>query len=158
MKRIKRYAVAVSTVLIFAGSGLARAATLSHEQGGQSGTFLKMAKSAEPRIMEVEEEVWLSKNQEVQLLRDELLKVSAALKITEAENERLEKELITVKKGIQGKDVKSHKVEDGENLWKIAQKYYKDPYKWLWLFKANIEQIEDPDNLYPEQVIDIPRY
>jgi len=154
MKRIREYAAAILVVTsVFCLSLPGEAAA-----GSSHNSSAKMAKSAEPRIIEVEEEVWSSKNEEVRALRDELLKVSAALKITEAENERLEKELLTVKKGLQGKDIKTHKVDDGENLWKIAQKYYKDPYKWLWLFKANIEQIEDPDNLYPEQVIDIPRY
>ncbi len=156
MKRISmRLFCALAVIALVAGGARGWCAALSLPAPQDKSS---PGKSAEPRMIQVEEDVWLEKNREIRELRDELLRVSAALKLTEAEKKRAEQELITVKKGIAGKDVKVHRVEEGENLWKIAQKYYKDPHKWLWLFKANAEQIEDPDNLYPEQVIDIPRY
>ena len=32
---------------------------------------------------------------------------------------------------------KTHKVENGDNLWKIAEKYYKSGYNWVDIAKAN---------------------
>ena len=149
MKRILMCLVCISIVANFPPDVFA---------GKEKDSPPQMTKSSTPRIIEVEEDVWLEKNNELAILRDELLSVSAELRVAEAEIERLQLELINAKKGIEGAKMRTHTVEEGENLWKIAQKYYKDPFKWLWLFKANIEQLEDPDELYPNQVIDIPRY
>lgn len=49
-------------------------------------------------------------------------------------------------------------VERGDNLWNIAKKesVYDDPYMWPRIYRANKEQIKDPDMIYPEQTLAVP--
>lgn len=44
----------------------------------------------------------------------------------------------------------------GDNLWNIAKKNYGSGFDYVIIFKANKEQIKDPDLIYPKQVIVIP--
>lgn len=50
-------------------------------------------------------------------------------------------------------------VVGGENLWSIAAKgeVYADSLLWPLLYKANRDQIKDPRQIYPGQVLSIPR-
>jgi nucleoid-associated protein YgaU len=50
-------------------------------------------------------------------------------------------------------------VNDGENLWHIAARrdIYADAFLWPILYRANRDQIRDPRQIYPGQVLDIPR-
>ncbi|HMA99629.1 MAG TPA: hypothetical protein VKS21_01445 [Spirochaetota bacterium] len=43
-------------------------------------------------------------------------------------------------------------------LWRIAEYdfIYDDPYKWPLIWKANLDKIEDPDLIFPEQTFRIP--
>jgi LysM repeat protein len=52
-----------------------------------------------------------------------------------------------------------HKVVKGECLWWIAEykQIYNDPFMWPLIYKANRDQIKDPDLIYPNQVFSIPR-
>jgi len=58
------------------------------------------------------------------------------------------------KKGI------THKVwiwqETGDCLWNLAKKYYGDGKKWRRIYNANKDQIEDPNVIYPKQILYIP--
>ena len=47
-------------------------------------------------------------------------------------------------------------IESGDSLSKIAKKYYGDAMKWNTLFEANREVIQNPDLIYPGQVIRVP--
>jgi len=49
-------------------------------------------------------------------------------------------------------------VEKGDHLWGISEKetVYADPYMWPRIYRANRDQIEDPDLIYPNQVLVIP--
>ena len=51
-----------------------------------------------------------------------------------------------------------YSVVKGDNLWNIAKKetIYDDPYMWPRIFRANREQIQDPDLIYPKQVLAVP--
>lgn len=54
---------------------------------------------------------------------------------------------------------KWHLVVDGEFLSKIANYWeiYNDGREWPRLYEANRDQIRDPDLIYPDQVLTIPR-
>ncbi|OIO72802.1 MAG: hypothetical protein AUJ85_09230 [Elusimicrobia bacterium CG1_02_37_114] len=54
----------------------------------------------------------------------------------------------------------THKVwiwqETGDCLWNLAKKYYGDGKKWRRIYNANKDQIEDPNVIYPKQILYIP--
>ena len=53
----------------------------------------------------------------------------------------------------------SWKVYKGECLWKIAgyPEVFDNPAQWPMIYRANKDQIKDPDLIYPNQVLEIPR-
>lgn len=53
----------------------------------------------------------------------------------------------------------SYEVRVGDHLWGISGKgeIYGDPYRWPLIYKANTDQIEDADLIYPGQVLTIRR-
>ena len=55
-------------------------------------------------------------------------------------------------------DVISYKVVRGDHLWGIARKkaHYGNGFAWPIIYKANRDQIKDPDLIYPDQVFKIP--
>jgi nucleoid-associated protein YgaU len=59
---------------------------------------------------------------------------------------------------IEKPDVISYTVVRGDHLWGIAKKkeHYGNPFAWPIIYKANREQIKDPDLIYPNQVFKVP--
>ena len=55
--------------------------------------------------------------------------------------------------------VNNHTVKKGECLWWIAeyQQVYNDPFMWPLIYKANRDQIKNPDRIFPNQTFVIPR-
>ena len=53
----------------------------------------------------------------------------------------------------------THTVQSGECLWTISEStdVYDDPFQWPLIYKANRGQIKDPDLIYANQELDIPR-
>ena len=49
-----------------------------------------------------------------------------------------------------------HTVEKGESLSRIAKKYYGNAMKYPVIFEANRPLLDDPDRIYPGQVLRIP--
>jgi nucleoid-associated protein YgaU len=49
-----------------------------------------------------------------------------------------------------------YRVKSGDSLSKIAKEYYGDAGKYPTLFEANRPMLEDPDKIYPGQVLRIP--
>jgi len=47
----------------------------------------------------------------------------------------------------------------GDYLWRISgmSDIYSDPYQWVKIWTANRDQISNPDLIYPDQRLDIPR-
>jgi len=54
----------------------------------------------------------------------------------------------------------SHTVTKGECLWWIAEykHVYNDAFMWPLIYKANRDQIKNPDLIYAGQQFDVPRY
>lgn len=50
-----------------------------------------------------------------------------------------------------------HVVKSGESLSKIAKHYYGDPMKYKQIFSANTNILNNPDVIYPDQVLVIPK-
>jgi nucleoid-associated protein YgaU len=50
-------------------------------------------------------------------------------------------------------------VQRGNTLWDISAlpTVYKDPFLWPLLYRANKEQVNDPDLIYPDQRLTVPR-
>jgi hypothetical protein len=50
-------------------------------------------------------------------------------------------------------------VQRGDTLWGISarEQIYRDPYMWPLIYKANSQQIRDPDVIFPRQIFVIPR-
>jgi nucleoid-associated protein YgaU len=48
-------------------------------------------------------------------------------------------------------------VKAGDTLSKIAKEHYGDPMKYPAIFEANKPMLEDPDKIYPGQVLRIPK-
>jgi len=55
-------------------------------------------------------------------------------------------------------DVISYKVVRGDHLWGIAKKkeHYGNGFAWSIIYKANRDQIKNPDLIYPDQVFKVP--
>jgi hypothetical protein len=53
---------------------------------------------------------------------------------------------------------KSYTVVRGDHLWGIARKseHYGNPFAWPNIYRANRDQIKNPDLIYPNQVFKIP--
>ena len=47
----------------------------------------------------------------------------------------------------------------GDCLWNISEKedIYGDPYMWPRIYRANRDQVKDPDLVYPNQIFSVPR-
>lgn len=51
---------------------------------------------------------------------------------------------------------RTHTVAKGESLSRIAKRYYGDAKQWRKIFDANKDKIENPDLIFPGQVLKIP--
>jgi hypothetical protein len=53
-----------------------------------------------------------------------------------------------------------YRVVRGDTLWSISGKptIYRNPLMWPIIYKANQQQIPDPDRIFPQQLLAIPRY
>jgi LysM repeat protein len=51
---------------------------------------------------------------------------------------------------------RSYTVQPGDTLSAIAQRFYGDPADWPWLYQANRSVIQNPDMIYPGEVLNVP--
>ena len=55
-----------------------------------------------------------------------------------------------------GAGEQSYTVQKGDTLSHIAQKHYGKASKWHAIFDANRDQLNDPDKIFPGQVLKLP--
>jgi len=63
-------------------------------------------------------------------------------------------DLLTVKEA--APEAQYHTVVSGDNLSKIAKKFYGDANKYPVIFEANKPMLKDPNKIYPGQLLRIP--
>ena len=51
---------------------------------------------------------------------------------------------------------KKYTVQSGDTLWKISQEMYGDGSKYMKIFEANTDLLENPDRIFPGQELVIP--
>jgi nucleoid-associated protein YgaU len=51
---------------------------------------------------------------------------------------------------------RTYTVESGDSLWKIAEDMYGSGAKYTQIFEANRDILDDPDRIFPGQVLKIP--
>jgi LysM repeat protein len=51
---------------------------------------------------------------------------------------------------------RSYTVQPGDTLSSIAQRFYGQPADWPWLYQANKSVIQNPDMIYPGEVLNVP--
>ena len=51
---------------------------------------------------------------------------------------------------------RSYTVESGDTLWKIAEQMYGSGNKYMEIFNANKDLLENPDRIFPGQTLKIP--
>jgi hypothetical protein len=52
--------------------------------------------------------------------------------------------------------VGTHTVVRDDTLWDLAQRYYSNPFEWRVIWNANRDVVEDPNWIYPAEVLVIP--
>jgi nucleoid-associated protein YgaU len=53
-------------------------------------------------------------------------------------------------------DGRTYTVQSGDTLWKISQEMYGSGSKYMKIFEANTPMLENPDRIFPGQVLNIP--
>jgi hypothetical protein len=48
---------------------------------------------------------------------------------------------------------RTHTVKKGDTLWDLAQQYLGDPFKWPDIYRRNTTTVQDPNLIYPDQVL-----
>jgi nucleoid-associated protein YgaU len=51
---------------------------------------------------------------------------------------------------------RTYTVKKGDSLSKIAKREYGDPQQWHRIFEANRDTVNDPDRIFPGQVLRLP--
>src|SRR3990172_7796951 len=114
-------------------------------------------REAEAKRMLEEEAAKRREDEARRKFEEERLKAAEAAKAEEDARKRAEEE--TRARAAEAGGKASHEVVKGECLWNIAKNkdVYENPFMWPLIYKANHDKINDPDMIYPKQVLSIPR-
>jgi nucleoid-associated protein YgaU len=110
----------------------------------------------------------------LKLAREQLSKAQMYSNLTNDQSQRLSngKQAINNEEGRRAYDIlsqlvselqsanMSYDVKRGDTLWGIAsqQNVYNNPWEWPLIYKANANEINDPDLIFPDQTFSIPTY
>jgi nucleoid-associated protein YgaU len=123
----------------------------AHTQGGSMGTFGKFR-----------EEIALGSTPETPQGTVEVFEYSPRGDMGDGDNGEINKVVIPIVFGrnIMGREsygYDTYEVKPGDTLSSIARNDYYEGTTWSQIFEANRYQIDDPDLIYPGQVLRIPR-
>lgn len=119
---------------------LITAIVLAHQ--AETTTYIRSLNLAENRIRQLE----VQKATLLQAWREAIADHEAIIDFSDKEE-------------LQPTELTSYTVTEGENLFAIAgsRKVYGDALLWPLIYKANRDQIKDPQQIYPGQRLSIPR-
>ncbi len=105
----------------------------------------KKTKVAAPEPETTQQEQVVQETVEVETVEEEYVPEPTAQEIYEADYAELPTQ---------------YQVAKGDCLWWIAEfkQIYNDPFMWPLIYKANRDNIKNPDLIYPGQVFSIPRH
>jgi nucleoid-associated protein YgaU len=111
------------------------------------------------RFFDMQNEL-LKARKESEDIRAKAAESEVALIKSTQELERAKIDMMQKKSMVDSQYPAFYEVQKGDSLWKIAamKNIYSDPYKWMEIYAANKDKIEDPGVIYPGQVLKIPRY
>ena len=89
-----------------------------------------------------------------QKTREKLILCAGNVQGVEHVNDQL---TVTASSGVAGEASEWYAVQSGDNLSKIAVKFYGNASKHTAIFEANQPMLSDPDKIYPGQTLRIPR-
>lgn len=143
----------------------AQSALAGAREAGASTLASESFAAAQAKLTEAESLVDDGEYDEAKLLLEEAARLAAEAQQEAADAQRAAEEAAKAAEEARVRALAepvvktSHTVVRGEYLWKIAgySDVYGDPYQWTRIFNANRDKINDPDLIYPEQVLALPR-
>jgi nucleoid-associated protein YgaU len=128
--------------------------------------FRSDLKSIEDKVnglLALSPEELFKKRDEIKAIEEQLAeaKMNKIAALTEMQNliATIEGKITQVKNKMPKAVYDPYTVVIGDYLWKISGKadIYNDPIQWMRIYSYNTDQIDDPDLIYPEQVLKIQR-
>ncbi len=139
----------------FAGGDYARAKRLAEQAGREAELAINQHYLERARPLIEEGQALRGRMTEAEAAR-----LSQAEQAYQAKEGRRAFELISpLVSAVRGREPEIYVVRPGDNLWDIAERgaIYGNPYLWPLLFRANQDQIEDADLIYPGQRLRVDR-
>lgn len=62
----------------------------------------------------------------------------------------------TAEPSAEGEEGRTYTVQSGDTLWKIAEEMYGNGAKYMKIFEANTDLLDNPDRIFPGQKLKIP--
>ena len=111
------------------------------------------------KIFELQNKI-IANVKEIEDLKQEKLKAQQEAQYAKQKLDSFKMLILQKKSMFDSKYPAFYEVKKGDSLWKISAKkdIYADPYKWVEIYKANRDKIDDPDVIFPGQILKIPRY
>lgn len=102
-----------------------------------------------------------ARQEELQTTRKQIESLRNQIKPIEQELLRIDSDIRSLSSQIAELEAlpKTWNIQSGECLWVISgyEDIYSDPVKWPRIYRANTDKIQDPEWIYPDTVLVIPR-